>query len=78
MAAPSITQETSESVRISFYVNKRTHSILSVMAKKREISVDRMLKEEAEHTALAHKSLVPLTMPPEHYEAREGEDIIYE
>lgn len=74
MAAPSITQETTATRRISFCVNERTYSILSEMAKKREISVEKMVREDTELAALANKSLVPLTMPPEHYTARDGEE----
>jgi hypothetical protein len=78
MAAPSIAQESSKSVRISYMVNERYHTILSMMAERRGLSVEKMMLEHAVHLALEHKSLVPV-MGPEHYEARStDEETFYE
>jgi hypothetical protein len=74
MAAPSVAQESGESRRICYMVNLRYHTILSMMAEKRGMSVEKMMLEEAVHLALEHRSLLPLTMPPEHYEARRTDD----
>lgn len=72
MARQSIAQETAASRRISFYVNERTCQILERLAAQRSMPIDKMVKEEIEHIALTHRSLVPV-MGPEHYTARDND-----
>lgn len=76
MAAPSTYQDP-DSRKVSFFVNNRTWKILEKMAEQRSMETWKYIKEHVEHLALENKQLVPV-MGPEHYEAREGEDTIYE
>lgn len=73
MAAPSLYQDP-ETRKVSFWINARAYKILEKLAEQRGMELFRFIKEHVEHVALDHKSLVPLTMPPEHYTARDGDD----
>lgn len=72
MARQSIAQDTSESKRVSFFVNKRTFQILEAMAEQRNMETWKYIKEWVEHHALENRQLVPV-MGPEHYTARDND-----